>query len=34
MTAGLLLRQRKGIGFEGFAVPLIWGGTIAGVALL
>lgn len=34
LAAGLLLRGRRGIGFEGFAIPAIWVGAIVGVAFL
>lgn len=34
MAAGLLLRQKRGIGFEGIAIPAIWVGTIAVVAVV
>lgn len=29
LTAGLLVRDRKGIGFEGIAIPVLYGATIA-----
>ena len=29
LAGGLLLRDRRGVGFEGVAIPLIYGGTIA-----
>jgi cation:H+ antiporter len=34
LAAGLLMREERGIGFEGFAIPAIWAGTVLGVALL
>jgi cation:H+ antiporter len=29
LAGGLVLRDRKGIGFEGFAIPMIYAGTVA-----
>lgn len=29
LAAGLIVRERKGIGFEGIALPVIFGGTVA-----
>ncbi len=34
LAAGLLLRGRRGIGFEGVAIPVVWVGAIVGVSFL
>ncbi|WP_432495502.1 sodium:calcium antiporter [Kineococcus auxinigenes] len=34
LAAGLLLRGRRGIGFEGVAIPVVWVGAIVGVGFL
>ncbi|WP_432535772.1 sodium:calcium antiporter [Kineococcus arenarius] len=34
LAAGLLLRGRRGIGFEGVAIPVVWVGAIVGVSSL
>ncbi|WP_336922366.1 sodium:calcium antiporter [Aquipuribacter sp. SD81] len=34
LAAGLLLRGRRGIGFEGVGIPLVWVAAIVGVAVL
>ena len=34
VAGGLLLRGRRGIGFEGIAIPLVWVAAIIGVSLL